>query len=96
METTIAWNNMGHAKSIKDSLLELKSGKDIGWMGTKSLMPGSDDFHHWMHFAYLLTTIHNRDCSPKKYSIVRTGNHLRIISRIWRRRSGIRPCGSIF
>ena len=75
METSINWNNLGKANSIKDSLLELKEGKDIGWMGTKSLMPNSDDFHHWMHFAYLLTTIYNRDCSPKKFSVVRNGTY---------------------
>ena len=68
---TINWNNNGSAKSIKDSLLVMKDGNDIGWLGTKGLMPKSDDFHHWMHFAFLLTTIHNRDCTPKKLSILR-------------------------
>ena len=71
LETAISWNNLGSAKSIQEALKELKEGKDIGWDGTKSLMPKYDDFHHWMHFAFLLTTIHNRDCTPKKYSIIR-------------------------
>ena len=71
METSINWNNRGSANSIKDALTEIKHGNDIGWEGTKALMPKYDDFHHWMHFAFLLTSIHNRDCSPKKYSIIR-------------------------
>ena len=76
LKDKISWNNNGSARSIKDSLTELKEGKDIGWEGTKSLMPSSDDFHHWMNFAYLLTIIHNRDCEPKRYSITRKRYHL--------------------
>ena len=71
METSITWNNLGKAESIKDALAEIKENKDIGWEKTKALMPKYDDFHHWMHFAFLLTSIHNRDCSPKRYSIIR-------------------------
>ena len=78
METSIYWNNQGSARSIKDSIEEVKMGNDIGWMGTKNLMPRSDDFHHWMHFAHLLTVLHNRDCSPKKFSILRIGTDLDI------------------
>lgn len=58
LELKIQWNNLGSAKSIKDALEELKEGKDIGWQGTKSLMPRYNDYHHWMNFAYLLTTIY--------------------------------------
>jgi len=76
MENSITWNNSGSAKSIKDALAEIKDGRDIGWEGTKAVMPKYDDFHHWMHFAFLLTSIHNRDCSPKKYSIIRNESDL--------------------
>ena len=71
LKDKIEWNNSGSARSIKDALEELKEGRDIGWEGTKDLMPSSEDFHHWMHYAYLLTIIHNRDCEPKRYSITR-------------------------
>ena len=71
MKTTIKWNNQGQAKSIQASIAEMKNGLDIGWQRTADLEPRSDDFHHWMHFSYLLTVIHNRDNSPKKYSIIR-------------------------
>lgn len=71
MEKTISWNHLGVAKSIQEGIAELKFNKDIGWQQTLNLMPQSDDFHHWMHYAYMLTLIHNRDLSPKRYSIIR-------------------------
>ena len=71
MEKTIKWNNAGTAGSIQEGIAEMKMGKDIGWQRTINLMPGSDDFHHWMHYNYYLTLIYNRDNSPKRYSIDR-------------------------
>ena len=85
METSIRWNNLSSATSIKDAIEDMKQNKDIGWMGINSLMPKSDDFHHWIHFAHLLTVIYNRDCSPKKFSIIRNGILLFIIRDRWRR-----------
>ena len=70
MKQSVNWNNNGNAKSIQESIAEMKSGLDIGWQRTADLEPRSDDFHHWMHFCYLLTVIYNRDNSPKKYSII--------------------------
>ena len=71
MEKTIKWNHQGTACSIQEGIKEILSGKDIGWQQTLNLMPGSDDFHHWMHYSYFLTLIYNRDNSPKRYSIDR-------------------------
>ena len=71
MEKNIKWNNAGNAGSIQEGIAEMKLGKDIGWQRTINLMPGSDDFHHWMHYNYYLTLIYNRDNSPKRFSIDR-------------------------
>lgn len=95
MESTIQWNNQSSATSIKDAIADMKLGKDIGWMGTNALMPKSDDFHHWMHFAHLLTVIYNRDCSPKKFSIIRIGKLLEI-SRLGGGGRVVCPCDGDF
>ena len=77
MKETISWNGRSSATSLLHAEKELReNGNDIGWDRTYSLMPASDDHHHWMSFASYLTVVHNRDLSPKKYSIFRMVTHI--------------------
>ena len=71
LKTSIHWNSKGVATNIQQAIEETRTGHDLGWEKTKSLMPRSDDHHHWMHFCHLLTILHNRDNSPKRFSIIR-------------------------
>ena len=72
MKETINWNGRSSATSLLHAEKELReNGNDIGWDRTYSLMPASDDHHHWMSYASYLTVVYNRDMSPKKYSIFR-------------------------
>ena len=77
IKDTISWNYLGSARSIQNGILEMRENSDIGWQETLNLMPGSDDFHHWMHFSYYLTLIYNRDLMPKRYSIIRKSCFIR-------------------
>ena len=71
LRNAISWNSLGEARTIKSAIAEIEFGKDIGWQQTALLMPATDDFHDWMDYAYLLTRLHNRELSPKRFTLLR-------------------------
>ena len=71
LRTAISWNSTGEARTLKSAIAEIEFGKDIGWQQTAFLMPATDDYHEWMDYAYLLTRIHNRELSPKRFTLLR-------------------------
>ena len=71
MKTSINWNNLGSAKNIAEATREAVKGRDLGWEGTRAMMPNNYDFHHWMNYAHLLTVLYNRDHEIKRFSILR-------------------------
>ena len=70
----IQWKTNASCQTLKEAARAAKLGLDCGKNKTMELMPATN-FHEWVHFAYVITKLYNRDRpddAPELLCMIRT------------------------
>ena len=74
LEPTIQWKNNASCVDLREMAKAAKLGLDCGRDRTMEFMP-TTGYHDWVHFAFVITKLYNRDRSddaPELLCMIRT------------------------